>query len=69
MGMDPPIFAWEPNDLVAFESVKAAERFLEPEHGEVGRYGIRRANGSGSDCTNRTGGAPRLELMLGHWNQ
>jgi hypothetical protein len=36
MGMDPPIFAWEPNDLVAFESVKAAERFLEPEHGEVG---------------------------------
>jgi hypothetical protein len=35
-GMDPPIFAWEPNDLVAFESVKAAERFLEPEHGDVG---------------------------------
>jgi hypothetical protein len=36
--MRPPIFVWEPNDLMAFDSVEAAERFVEPfdaDEGEV----------------------------------
>jgi hypothetical protein len=28
--VEPPIFAWEPNDLSAFATVDAAQRYVEP---------------------------------------
>jgi hypothetical protein len=34
--MRPPIFVWEPNDLLVFASVEAAERFVEPPDADAG---------------------------------
>ena len=36
----PPIFFWEPNDLVAFDSVGIAERYLEPQDVLAGGCGL-----------------------------
>jgi len=34
--MRPPIFVWEPNDLLVFDSVDRAEAFTEPPDIDVG---------------------------------
>jgi hypothetical protein len=33
----PPLFIWEPNDLMAFESAEALEAFVEPPDVDAGR--------------------------------
>jgi hypothetical protein len=35
--MKPPLFIWEPNDLIAFGSVEALEAFVEPPDVDAGR--------------------------------
>jgi hypothetical protein len=35
--MEPPLFLWEPNDLLAFKSADALEAFVEPYDVDAGR--------------------------------
>jgi hypothetical protein len=35
--MEPPLFVWEPNDLIAFESAAALEAYVEPADVDSGR--------------------------------
>lgn len=35
--MQPPLFVWEPNELLAFETVEALEGFIEPPDVDSGR--------------------------------
>jgi hypothetical protein len=35
--MNPPLFIWEPNDLMAFDSARALEAFVEPPDVDAGR--------------------------------
>lgn len=35
--MKPPLFVWEPNDLMAFESVEGLEAYVEPPDVDTGR--------------------------------
>jgi hypothetical protein len=35
--MKSPLFIWEPNDLIAFESVDALEAYVEPPDADAGR--------------------------------